>query len=431
MSACTRSEAQIRSPVAQVGSCTRALPASVQGPCGAGAVARGTERPVEVSPTRARRARRPGRVGTVARRAGRGGAGLGGGERAAGPASRASRDPAELPAAPSPLCRSCDRCGQHLAAVTRHDGQERRPRPRRRARRTVGPPATAPAAARPRRHAPVLVLEVVGGLLTGSLALLADAGHMATDAAAVVLALGASYVATLRGGPALDVRPAPRGDPRRAAQRRGAARRLRLPGLGRRRAAGSTRAGRRGADDRLRRGRAGRQRGLAAGAHRSDTGSLNLRGAATEVLADLVGSVLTVAAGVVILATGWLRADPLATLLIAVLILPRSISLLRERPWCCSRSPRRASTSTTCAATSARSPGVTDVHDLHAWTITSGMASLSAHVTVTDACLAERGVGATLDGLSACVAEHFDVQHATFQVEPVSHREHEDLGEVH
>ena len=65
-------------------------------------------------------------------------------------------------------------------------------------------------------------------------------------------------------------------------------------------------------------------------------------------------------------------------------------------------------------------PGVTDVHDLHAWTITSGIPSLSAHVTVTDECLAERGVGATLDELSECVAEHFDVRHATFQVEPVT-----------
>jgi cobalt-zinc-cadmium efflux system protein len=76
-------------------------------------------------------------------------------------------------------------------------------------------------------------------------------------------------------------------------------------------------------------------------------------------------------------------------------------------------------------------PGVTDVHDLHAWTITSGIPSLSAHVTVTDACLAERGVGATLDQLCACVRERFEIDHATFQVEPASHRDHEDLGEVH
>ncbi len=75
-------------------------------------------------------------------------------------------------------------------------------------------------------------------------------------------------------------------------------------------------------------------------------------------------------------------------------------------------------------------PGVTDVHDLHAWTITSGMPSLSAHVTVTDEILATVGVGGLLDRLQACAATHFDVHHATFQIEPASHRGHEDLGEA-
>ena len=55
-----------------------------------------------------------------------------------------------------------------------------------------------------------------------------------------------------------------------------------------------------------------------------------------------------------------------------------------------------------------------------AWTITSGIASMSAHVTVTDEALADRGVGEILDDLGACVAEHFDVRHATFQVEPLT-----------
>jgi cobalt-zinc-cadmium efflux system protein len=76
-------------------------------------------------------------------------------------------------------------------------------------------------------------------------------------------------------------------------------------------------------------------------------------------------------------------------------------------------------------------PGVVDVHDLHAWTITSGIPSLSAHVTVTDEALAERGVGPILDDLGQCVADHFEVRHATFQVEPLSHEAHEDLGEMH
>ena len=72
--------------------------------------------------------------------------------------------------------------------------------------------------------------------------------------------------------------------------------------------------------------------------------------------------------------------------------------------------------------------GVTDVHDLHAWSITSGMPALSAHVTVTDEALDRRGVGAILDELGECVATHFGIDHATFQVEPESHQEHEPGG---
>ena len=75
--------------------------------------------------------------------------------------------------------------------------------------------------------------------------------------------------------------------------------------------------------------------------------------------------------------------------------------------------------------------GVIDVHDLHVWTITSGMPSLSVHVSVDDETLASVGVGTLLDRFSACVAAHFDVEHTTFQVEPTSHRGHEHLGEAH
>ena len=75
--------------------------------------------------------------------------------------------------------------------------------------------------------------------------------------------------------------------------------------------------------------------------------------------------------------------------------------------------------------------GVIDVHDLHAWTITSGMPSLSVHVTVDDAGLEQRGVGAVLDGSALCARQDFEIEHATFQVEPQSHRDHEDLGQAH
>ncbi len=72
--------------------------------------------------------------------------------------------------------------------------------------------------------------------------------------------------------------------------------------------------------------------------------------------------------------------------------------------------------------------GVTDVHDLHAWSITSGMPALSAHVTVSEEALAHRGVGQILDELGECVATHFGIEHATFQIEPEAHRAHEPGG---
>ena len=164
---------------------------------------------------------------------------------------------------------------------------------------------------------------------------------------------------------------------------------------------------------------------------RSETGSLNLRGAATEVLGDLLGSLLAVVAGVVILTTGWLQADAVASLLIAVLILPRSLVLLRDSAVVLLEIAPHDLDLAEVERHLRAMPGVVDVHDLHAWTITSGIPSLSAHVTVTDEALAEHGVGGILDRLCACTVEDFGVRHATFQVEPVSHREHEDLGEAH
>ena len=76
-------------------------------------------------------------------------------------------------------------------------------------------------------------------------------------------------------------------------------------------------------------------------------------------------------------------------------------------------------------------PGVVDVHDLHVWTITSGLHSLSVHVAVDDLTLEREGVGPLLDRFSACVSSHFEIEHTTFQIEPVAHREHEELGEPH
>ncbi len=165
--------------------------------------------------------------------------------------------------------------------------------------------------------------------------------------------------------------------------------------------------------------------------NRSDTGSLNMRAAVAEVGADLLGSVFAVAAGIVIVTTGYERADAIASLAIAALILPRAALLLRDAAVVLLEIAPEHLDVDAVEHHLRHVDGVLDVHDLHAWTITSGMASLSAHVTVTDEALAARGVGAILDELCACVTDHFEVRHATFQVEPASHGAHEDLGEVH
>ena len=277
----------------------------------------------------------------------------------------------------------------------------------------------------------VLVVELVGAWLSGSLALLADAGHMATDAGAVVLALGASYVAGLPGGPRSTF------GYHRAEVLAALVNALVLLGVcGYLAYAGISRLADPTHVD------AGElvvfaSFGLVANAvsmailHRSDTSSLNLRGAANEVFADLLGSVLAVAAGVVILVWDWQRADPVASLVIAVMILPRAVLLMKDAAVVLLEIAPAGLDLDDIQRHLCGVPGVVDVHDLHAWTITSGIPSLSAHVTVTDEALADRGVGPILDDLGACVSEHFEVRHATFQVEPLSHEAHEDLGELH
>ncbi len=279
--------------------------------------------------------------------------------------------------------------------------------------------------------ATVMVVEIVGALITGSLALLADAGHMATDAGGVVLALGASYLASRPAGPRSTF------GYHRAEVLAALANALVLLGL----CAYLVYAGV---------SRLGDPPSVEAGTmvlfalvgllangvsmlvlSRADGTSLNMRGAVNEVLADLVGSVLAVVAGLVIVVWGWDRADPVASLVIAALIVPRALLLLRDSAAVLLEVAPAGLDLAAVEHHLRHADGVVDVHDLHAWTITSGIPSLSAHVTVTDDALAARGVGAILDDLCACVAEHFDVRHATFQVEPVTHEDHEDLGELH
>lgn len=277
----------------------------------------------------------------------------------------------------------------------------------------------------------ILLVELVGAWVTGSLALLADAGHMATDAGAVVLALGASYLAALPGG-----RRSTFGYHRVEVVAAGVNAVVLLVVCGFIAVSALARLSDPPEVDGLPLA-AFALVGLAANAvsitilSRADRGSLNIRGALNEVLADLLGSVLAVVVGLLVWLGGWYVADPIASLLIAAMILPRALVLLRDVGRVLLEIAPTDLDLADVRHHLLHAPGVVEVHDLHAWTITSGMTSLSAHVTVTDEALAARGVGEILDALDACVGEHFGIVHTTFQVEPRSHAEHEELGALH
>ena len=153
--------------------------------------------------------------------------------------------------------------------------------------------------------------------------------------------------------------------------------------------------------------------------------SLNVRGAYLEVLADTLGSALVLVSAVIILTTGWQTADPVAGLLIGLLIVPRTVKLLRETLDVLLEAAPKGVDMSEVRAHMLALPGVADVHDLHAWTITSGMPVLSAHVVVNQDALDTVGHEKILHDLQGCLGSHFDVEHCTFQLEPRGHAEHE------
>jgi len=160
----------------------------------------------------------------------------------------------------------------------------------------------------------------------------------------------------------------------------------------------------------------------------ADRRNLNVRGAYLEVLADLLGSAAVIVAALVIRITGYDRADSIVAILIAVAIVPRTLRLLREAVDVLLEATPRNVDLDAVRRHLLDTDGVLDVHDLHAWTITSGMPVLSAHVVVADAELSAGHGGAVLDRLGTCLAGHFDVQHCTFQLESARHREHEQIS---
>lgn len=259
-----------------------------------------------------------------------------------------------------------------------------------------------------------MVAEIVGGWLSNSLALLADAGHMFSDAAALALSLFAAWIArrpptaqhsygyyraeilaalangALLGAISLVVifeawhrlwQPAEvRGSLMMAVAFGGLV--VNLIGLG------------------------------LLNAHRDS--NINVRGAWLHVLADLLGSAAALGGGLLIWLRGWSWADPVASVVISLLIIYSSWGLLKEAiAILMEGTPGHVDLDEvrTCIA---GITGIQDVHDLHVWTITSGMEALSGHVVVADCGAAPR----LLAELRKCLHDRFGIDHMTIQVEP-------------
>ena len=146
-----------------------------------------------------------------------------------------------------------------------------------------------------------------------------------------------------------------------------------------------------------------------------------MRGAYLEVLGDALGSIAVLISATVILLTDWYAADAVASLVIAAMIVPRAISLLREVGEVLLEATPRDVDLDELRAHILGVDGVREVHDLHVWTITSGMPVMSAHVVVEDSVTGDGRGARRARPPAGCLSEHFDVEHSTFQIEPAGH----------
>ena len=158
---------------------------------------------------------------------------------------------------------------------------------------------------------------------------------------------------------------------------------------------------------------------------RADRGSLNVRGAYRHLLTDLYGLIGTAVAAIVILATGWTEADSVASLVVVALMLHAGWGLLVESGRVLLEAAPAGTPLEDIRAHLLQVDHVIGVHDLHVWTVTSDLPSLSAHLVVADSCFNDGHAPQILDQVQRCLVGHFDVEHSTFQLEPRSHGDHE------
>src|SRR5438067_1782114 len=159
---------------------------------------------------------------------------------------------------------------------------------------------------------------------------------------------------------------------------------------------------------------------------RADRRSLNIAGAFAHVMTDAAAFAATGVAGLIIIGTGWHRADPVASLVVVALMLVASAKLLRHSGVVLlEAAPEHVDLIVLREHLLETGDEVLDVHDLHAWTVGTGLPAVSAHVVVADRCFEDGQAARLLDELQSCLAGHFDVEHSTFQFELAGHTEHE------
>lgn len=273
----------------------------------------------------------------------------------------------------------------------------------------------------------ILLAEMLGALLTGSLALLVDAAHMLADVGGLLLALFTANLVTKQANT------------------------RRTWGYGRAEVLSATAQatillgmGVFVLIEGLRRlihppeipsvslaifGAIGLVGNLASVAvlMRARDSNFNIRAAFLETVNDALGSVAVLVAAATIALTGWTRADAVVAILIGILILPRTIKLLWATVDVLLESTPRGLNLDLIRTHLLEIPHVLSVHDLHATQISTGLPVLTAHVVVEDECFFDGHASSIIDELQQCVAEHFDVQieHSTFQLERKAHAEHE------
>ena len=272
----------------------------------------------------------------------------------------------------------------------------------------------------------VVVLELVAGLVAHSLALVSDAGHVLADAVALGGSIWAVRLARRPSTPSMSY-----GLKRAeilAAAANGVV--LAVVAVGVAVEAAQRLAHPVGVDGPLVIGAASvalcanllAARVLAGTARRS----MNVRAALLHVSADAAADLAALVAGVLVVTLRWHRADPVASLVVVAILCRGAWTLLRAAGHVLLEGTPETVDLDQVRRHLEEHVEVLAVHDLHAWTLTSDVPALTAHVVVRDACFADGSVPSLLDRLQACIADHFDVEHSTFQLEAASHVDHEE-----